>query len=567
VHPSPDDRRASYEKALAKLQADEVVRRIWRRDHTVWSDSPDEIANRLGWLDLPESMAADVVCISTLRDELRGLGWDRAVLLGMGGSSLAPELFARTFPGDGRLTLSVLDSTDPAAVLAVDRSVDYTKTLFIVATKSGSTAETVSLFKYFYGRARDEVGEEAASHFAAITDPGSALAETADDLGFRATFLNDPDLGGRFSALSFFGLVPAGLIGVDLEGLLTRAIDASNGCGPDVPIEENPAALLGAFLGAHAMEGWNVLRLAMSPSVAGFADWVEQLLAESTGKDGRGIVPVPVVRPLEAVRKTDRWMLAEMHVEGEQQSTLRGVDWSFVPKAQLALSDPYDVGGQFFIWEMATAVAGHILGIHPFNQPNVESAKVRAREVAEAYRRDGSLPELEPAFTDGGISVFGDAADESIDELRERFSEVGVPSRSSEDSDMPYRYAAFQVYLPPTARHDELLEALWERWARTLCLPVTVSYGPRFLHSTGQLHKGDAGKGLFFQITADHAEDVPIPDDPGSKSCTLSFGTLIDAQAMGDMQALEDAGRTVVRFHLGSDVEGGLRRLAGIDAA
>ncbi len=561
-HAPTDKLRRLYEEALEKLEADEIIPRIWRRDHTVWSASPEEIENRLGWLDLPRSMNDEIPCIVALRDEIRSLDWDRAVLLGMGGSSLAPELFARTFPGDGRVRLDVIDTTDPAAVLDAENDIDFARTLFIVATKSGTTVETVSLLKYFHKRALEKLGKEAASHFVAITDPGSALETAAKDLGFRATFLNDPNLGGRYSALSHFGLVPAGIIGVDLERLLDRAREAANACGPGTPVGENPAALLGAFMGAHAREGWNILRLAMSESVAAFADWVEQLIAESTGKSGTGIVPAPVVRPLEVMSQMDGWLLAAMRVESEPPGA-QLFRRAPAPRARLALSDPYELGGQFFVWEMATAIAGHLLGIHPFNQPNVESAKALARDMVEAYRREGRLPEREPAFADGGIAVYGDVTGNTIEEVREWFRGIGAPSRYSAVDEMPYRYAAFQVYLPPGPRQDKLLDALWERWENDLHLPTTVAYGPRFLHSTGQLHKGDAGKGLFLQITADHPRDARIPDEPGSDEGALTFGTLIDAQASGDMRALEDAGRTVVRFHLGGDVEGGLKRLAG----
>jgi glucose-6-phosphate isomerase len=552
--------------ALSALEREDIVQRIWQRDHTVWSETPDEITNRLGWLDLPESMMDQVGCVSTLRDELRELGWDRAVLLGMGGSSLAPELFAKTFPGDGRVALSVLDSTDPAAVLALERDIDFAKTLFIVATKSGTTAETVSLFRFFYGRAKDEVGGEAGSHFVAVTDPGSALADTAEELGFRATYLNDPNLGGRFSALSFFGLVPAGLIGVDIVGLLSRAVEASDACGPEVPLDENPAAGLGAFLAGAVERGRSAVLLSTSPTIASFADWAEQLIAESTGKDGTGILPVPADGLTDAVLRDPCASLVTMRLEDDEAPGHAAAAPGNIPSARMTLSDPYDLGGQFFIWEMATAIAGHILGIHPFNQPNVESAKVRAREMVAAYRKEGTLPRTAPVFTDDGIAVFGDAGGETVGEvfesIRERFPAARRPAEGA-----PCPYIAVQAYLPPGGKHDEALRRMRRTLIETVGCPVTVGYGPRFLHSTGQLHKGDAGNGLFLQITADHPSDAPVPDEADSEESSLTFGTLIDAQAMGDMQALQEAGRRVLRFHLGDDVVGGLRRLAKATAA
>lgn len=547
-------RREQWEESLGTLEQtaqsaaqdvrdDKVLERLWQKDYTLWSDEPDEITNRLDWLHVATEMQEEIPCIDDLVETLRGEGYLKAILLGMGGSSLAPELFARTFgPVPGYLELEVLDSTDPQAVSAARSGMDPQKTVFIVSSKSGTTVETLSFFKYFYNWMLDAVGEEeVGDHFIAITDEGSNLAGMAQELDFRALFLNNPNLGGRYSALSHFGLVPAALVGVDLQRLLECPAEVSG------PQDVAAAARLGAILGALANEGYDKLTLITSDEIASFGDWVEQLIAESTGKDGKGILPIVGEAPASPDVYGDDRLFVYMRLKGgtNYDSQVAEIDEAGFPLLTVHLDDPYDLGEQFLHWEIATAVAGHVMGIHPFNQPNVESAKKRAKQRIEEYKSQGSLPDPGTVIAGGGVSVYeiSTAADTPVEALH-RFLE----NARSEG------YVAIHAYVPPTPENHALLSNFRIHLRRMTGLAVTVGYGPRFLHSTGQLHKGDAGNGIFVQLLTEPMQDVPIPDEPGSSESTLGFGVLKVAQAMGDAQALQDAGRRVVRFQTGGDV-------------
>ena len=529
--------QAAVDQALAQMAAADVLKRIEQRDYTVWRDDPAEIRNRLGWLDAPAGMGTTVPRLQALRQTLLAEGYSDVLLLGMGGSSLAPEVFYNIFGGDpAGLRLAVLDSTDPGAVLSQAARLNPATTLFIVATKSGGTVETFSFFKYFYNWTVDALGAEAAgAHFVAITDPGSKLQAVAGQLQFRDTFLADPNVGGRYSALTFFGLLPAALVGVDVAQLLDRA----------QAVRKDDGATLGAILGALAKAGRDKVTFVTSPALANFGDWVEQLIAESTGKDGTGILPVvgealgdPAVYGADRLFVYLRLAGADA-VQGAHDAALAALAAAGHPVVTIRLHDLYDVGGQFFLWELATAVAGHLLGIQPFDQPNVESAKVLARQMVAAYHELGRLPEDTPApLSSTALRAFLAAS-------------------------RPGDYIALQAYVPPTPATTAALNALRLALRDRLHLATTVGYGPRFLHSTGQLHKGDGNNGLFIQFTADVLQDAPIPDEAGAAASGMSFGVLIQAQALGDGQALRDAGRRVIRFHLGTDVVGGLERLFG----
>jgi glucose-6-phosphate isomerase len=549
---------ALVQAGMAKLDDDDVIGRIWAGDHTVWKPYPAEIANRLGWLRIADAMQSHLEQINEFSDSVRQEGFTHALLLGMGGSSLAPEVFSRMFGSkDGFLHLSVLDSTDPDAVRGhAEGLVDLRQTLFIVSSKSGGTIEPLSFFKYIYNRVLDALGpEEAGRHFVAITDPGSSLLDLAAQYRFRTSFLNDPNIGGRYSALSHFGLVPAALIGVDLPTLLDRAqIAACNAGGCDAPVQgSNAAARLGVILGELAKVGRDKVTFVASGELESFGDWLEQLIAESTGKEGRGILPV-VGETLGDWRSygNDRVFV---HLRMEENETndaaLQTLADHGHPLITLHLRDRYDLGGQFFIWEMATAVAGACLGINPFDQPDVEAAKVLARQMAAAFLSEGRMPELTPVVDNLGIRVFGDIEATTPEEALNRFL-ARAPGGA---------YIALQAYLRPDAKTDqalrELRTALRDRFGKA----TTVGYGPRFLHSTGQMHKGDAGKGLFVQLTADAKQDVGIPDEAGAPETSMTFGILKEAQALGDRQALLEGGRQVLRFHLGANVIGGLQRL------
>ncbi|UCE00236.1 MAG: bifunctional transaldolase/phosoglucose isomerase [Chloroflexota bacterium] len=556
------EHQKTVDAALEKMRSEKVISRIWEHDHTVWKPVATEISNRLGWLHIAESSQETLPLLTGLTASLQEEGYDQALLLGMGGSSLAAEVFHQTFGVKGDfLSLDVLDSTDPGAVRGTAEKLDLKKTLIIVSTKSGGTVETLSFFKYFYNQVLEAVGEEkAGGHFIAITDAGSQLDQIANRYKFRAIFKNDPNIGGRFSALSYFGLVPAALIGLDLDILLERATTMScnhEGCNTP-PSGDNHAARLGAILGELAKAGIDKLTLITSPAISSFGDWVEQLIAESTGKEGQGILPVVG----EAIAKPDRYFSDRLFVylklanDTTFDDQVTALERSGHPVVRMQLADLYDLGGQFFLWEMATAVAGHLLGINPFNQPNVESAKVLAREMVKTYQETGELPVQKPALKVDGIAVYGEprfaeAMPRSLREFLDSILQEGIPGG----------YIALQAYLQPTQATDQALQTLRTQIRNQTRLATTLGYGPRFLHSTGQLHKGDSGAGFFVQLTSEPSKDIPIPDEAGSDSSSITFGVLEQAQALGDRQALLDGGRKVIRLHLGSDSQLGLNKL------
>lgn len=516
---------AATEAELAKKN---ILERIWQHDHTVWHTEPTEITNRLGWLHTPQNMAAEVARINQFVASVKADGFTEVMLLGMGGSSLAPELFAKIFGSDG-LKLRVLDSTDATAVKTYAETADLAHTLFIVSTKSGGTVETFSFFKYFYNRIADQAGaKQAGSQFVAITDPGSGLVDTAKKYHFRTIFENDPNIGGRYSVISFFGLVPAALVGVDVACLLERAQAATKAA---------TAVQLGAIMGAMALAGRDKLTLILSDRIASFGDWAEQLVAESTGKNGKGILPVvgePVLAP--EGYGSDR-LFVYLRLDDGYDTAVAQLEQAGQPVVRLQLQDLYDIGGQFFTWELATAVAGHVIGIQPFDQPNVESAKVLARKMVATYHETGQLPRLS-------------SAEPTADSLNAFITQA-----------QPGDYIAIHAYVPPTPETDRLLQDLrTQLLAKTKCA-TTVGYGPRFLHSTGQLHKGDGGNGLFIQFTSEPESDIAIPDTAGEPASGMSFGVLKNAQALGDAQALLDENRRLIRFDLGTAVNENLQKL------
>jgi transaldolase/glucose-6-phosphate isomerase len=509
---------ATKRKALAvarrldALDEAQIPKRIWARDPTVWKDDPStpELRDRLGWLTVGEGMAQQVKSLNAFSDEVRA-EFSRVILCGMGGSSLAPEVLWRTFgAAPGYPSLHVLDSTDPRAVRQAERGGDLAKTLFIISSKSGTTQESDSFFRYFW----EGTGKRGAQ-FVAITDPGTSLGKLAGERGFRRAFLNPPDIGGRYSALSFFGLVPAALIGVEVESLLHRAHRMAEACAAWVPTLENPAARLGAILGESALAGRDKATFVLSPGIASFGLWAEQLIAESTGKEGKGILPVadePLGSP--EVYGADR-LFVSLALAGEADtgidSRLAALEKAGHPVVHLRLDDRYDLGQEFFRWEFATAVAGAVLGINPFDQPNVAESKANTKAVLA--KRSTPSPAASAA------------------EL-ERFL-AGIK---------PGDYLAIMAYLPPTADNDRRLAAIRLRLRDRLKVATTLGYGPRFLHSTGQLHKGGPPVGHFLQIVDRTRDDLPIPGEP------FGFGELEAAQAEGDLIALRGRGRPAIRI-------------------
>ena len=547
----------AVDTALAEIRGQRVMARIWDHDHTVWKPEPKEITNRLGWLHIAETMGDEVQRLQEFADAVRADGYTHVLLLGMGGSSLAPEVFRKTFGVQkGYLDLTVLDSTDPAAVAAHAERLDPQRALFIVSTKSGTTVETLSFFKFFYNWTSDAIGaQRAGDRFIAITDPGSSLVDIAERQHFREIFLNDPNIGGRYAALSYVGLVPAALMGMDIALLLNRATAMAAHCETSSSPRQDDtiAARLGAVLGALAKVGRDKVTLVASTEITSFGDWLEQLLAESSGKEGKGIIPV-VGEPLGSPEKygEDR-LFVNFLLNGDDtyDAALTKLEKAGHPIIRITLHDQYDLGAQCFLWEMAVAVACHRLGINPFNQPNVEAAKARARQAVDEYTRRGILPTDTPILADGDIAVYGAVKGDNAGTVL-----VNFLSRAE-----PGAYVAIQAYVQPIPEIEAALQGLRTKVRDRFRLATTLGYGPRFLHSTGQLHKGDGGHGLFVQITADDATDIPVPDKAGSPDSSLTFGVLKTAQAHGDQQALLDAGRRVIRFHLGGDVVKGLKAL------
>ncbi|MBN2283994.1 MAG: glucose-6-phosphate isomerase [Deltaproteobacteria bacterium] len=548
------DYRPLLDDAFAELRDENVVERIYDGDHRLWKSTPEEVADRLGWVESPRAMLNEAKRFQRFTDSVLEEGFTHALLLGMGGSSLAPHVVSSILGcRSGYVNLDVLDSTDPAMVLSHSRRLEPAKTLFLVSTKSGTTVETVSLFKYFYNWLSSSVGKERTGrHFVAITDPASPLEEKARRYGFRDIFLNDPAIGGRYSALSCFGLVPASLIGADIRFILNRALQERNFRRGDP--EFSTGIVLGALLGALARAGRDKMTLVTSPQIASFGDWVEQLIAESTGKEGKGILPVVGEQIGDPdVYGTDRLFIYlclewDRNREDERMSQLSEAGH---PVIYLYLKDLYDVGRQFFLWELATAVAGYFLRVNPFDQPDVEAAKVRTREIIDGRRKKGRPASDGPDFSAGGVSVFGYGGDDPAAILSEFL-----------DGAADGAYVSLHAYVKQTPEMDSALAGLRAKIRDTRRVATTVGYGPRFLHSTGQLHKGDGGAGLFVQITAEDLLDVPIPDEAGLSSSSTTFGVLKAAQAEGDRKVLADRGRQVIRFHFQEDVPGGIEALA-----
>ncbi|MEZ6097764.1 MAG: bifunctional transaldolase/phosoglucose isomerase [Pirellulaceae bacterium] len=528
------------QQRLDRWQDARFAARLWRKDPTLWFDEPrEEISDRLGWLDLPPAMHAELDELNCFATELKQEGIKHLVLLGMGGSSLAPEVFARTFgSAAGYPELIVLDSTHPKAVQQVERAIDLPKTHFLVSSKSGTTIETLSLFRYLFA-AVGGFAQKAGKHFSAVTDPGTPLEKLAVDRKFRRAFRAPADLGGRYSALSQFGLVPAAAIGMDVHEFLDRAWTLTESCAFCVPASKNPALRLGAALGELAHQGRDKLTIITTSSLSAFPDWLEQLLAESTGKDNTGIVPVVGESLSEPDNYADDRTFVYLKVrddsEGDVPRRLQALEKLGHPVIEICLRDKYDLSQEMFRWEMAVAAAGAALGVHPFNQPNVESAKQLAREAMQGDCADAS--EIE--------TLDASAVDKVSRSLSKLISEAQAGS-----------YFAIQAYVAPTTRADELLQEIRRRVGRPHKMATSFGYGPRFLHSIGQLHKGGPNTGLFLQIVDESPDDLPVPE------ADFTFRQLIQAQARGDYQALAQRGRRILRVNVGEDAIAGLKQLA-----
>jgi glucose-6-phosphate isomerase len=556
----PESLATSVKAAIADWQAGKKMERLWRGDATLWTG--DDEAKWLGWLDITHYQIAHPVELRNLSKEVWSAGFRDILLLGMGGSSLCPEVLHKTFGKiAGYPDLHVLDSTDPAQVKAFENKIDIARTLFIVSSKSGSTLEPNIFKQYFYELTKQAVGaDQAGSHFMAITDPGSKMQHVAETDRFRHIFYGRPSIGGRYSALSNFGMAPAAAIGVDVKKFLDRTQEMVRACGAAAPLEENPGAVLGIILGCAAVSGRDKVTIITSPDISDLGAWLEQLLAESTGKVGKGIIPVD----LEALAAPEVYgrdrMFAYIHTK---HATDVGVDAKVAaleraghPVVRIAMADIYDLGAEFFRWEIATAVAGSIIGINAFNQPDVEASKIETNKLTTEYEQTGSLPAEKPVLEEGGSKLFADeknAADlaqAAGDKSFAGYLKAHLGRIKTGD------YFALLGFIEMNAAHEEKLQAMRTAVRDKKQVATCLGFGPRFLHSTGQAYKGGPNTGVFLQVTCDDAVKLPVPEQK------YTFGVVKAAQARGDFQVLVERGRRALRVHL-HDVESGLDMLAG----
>jgi transaldolase/glucose-6-phosphate isomerase len=544
--------------AIKEADKGDVIRRIWRKDASLWKDDPEHqkiIKNALGWLTVPDMMIGVEEDLLGFAGRTRGLHQFKHVMVcGMGGSSLCPEVLRQTFGHqEGFPELLVLDSTDPDAFSDIANKIDITHCLFIISSKSGTTTEPLVFYKYWY----DQVGkrkENPGECFVAITDPGTLMEQIATEDKFRRIFLNPPDIGGRYSALSYFGMVPAALMGLDIRKLLDRAERIVHSCASVVPAADNPGARLGAIMGECAKAGRDKLTIVADPKIASLGLWIEQLIAESTGKEGKGIVPVagePLGPP--SVYGDDRLFVSISigKLDGETEVKLKALESAGHPVVYRTLTDLYDLGEEFFLWEIATAFAGWRLGINPFDQPNVQESKDATKELLEKFAAEGKLNEQPVLATDGTLTVRADektvatlASSSVLEAVRSHLSRVRAGD-----------YIALLNYIEETPENEAIIQETRTHLRDATRCATTTGYGPRFLHSTGQLHKGGPDTGVFIQVTAPDRTDLPIPGQP------YTFSILKQAQALGDFRSLASRGRRAIRVDLGADTTAGLQRL------
>ncbi len=537
----PADLAKAVESELRSWESSDRVARIWSRDASVWTGGDE--SKWLGWLTIADVQLARKDRFAAVAAEIKAGGFTHVLLLGMGGSSLCPEVLRLSFGQvKGFPDLHVLDSTDPAQVLALEKKIDLASTLFIVASKSGSTLEPNVFKQYFFERAGRD-----GSRFFAITDPGSHMQKVAEADGFRKICFGLPEIGGRFSALSDFGMIPAAVMGIDGERFLIPAAAMAKAC---TRVEGNPGVDLGVFLGTLARNGRDKLTIIASPAIHDLGAWLEQLVAESTGKNGKAIIPVdrePLGPPV--VYGADRmfvYVRLASSPDPAQDKAAEELAAAGHPVMRIDLRDIYDLGQEFFRWEFATAVAGAILGLNPFDQPDVEASKIATKKLTSAFEATGSLPAESPALSDNGIQVFGNAKGATLEGvLRAHVQQIGAGD-----------YFALLAYIEMNAAHEAILTGMRQRVRDAKRVATCVGFGPRFLHSTGQAYKGGPNSGVFLQITADDARDLPVPGQ------NYTFGVVKAAQARGDFAILTERGRRALRIHLGADVAAGLRKLA-----
>ena len=565
----PSDLRGAVDAAAADWRANHKVERFWQKDPSLWTQDGEE--KWMGWIDIVERQQKDLATFAELGEDVESADFRSVLLLGMGGSSLCPEVLSKTFgPRPGFPELHIVDSTDPAQVKAACDSVDLAETLVIVASKSGSTLEPNILKQYFFDQMRRAVGaDDVGGHFMAITDPGSKMEQVAKADNFRGIFYGDPEIGGRYSALSNFGVVAATVTGLNVETLLAEAAKAV--AAAKLPVAENPGVQLGLLLGTAANAGRDKITIFTSPEIADLGAWLEQLIAESTGKQGKGITPVDLEAiGAPSVYGNDRvfaYVRLKDTTDASQDAKVDALEAAGHPVVRFEIGDRYEIFGQFFTWEIATAVAGSVIGINPFNQPDVEAAKIETRALTTEYEKSGKLPQRTPFLTgksDSGAPFALYATDAYAAKLQGAAPSQTLAGilRAHLDQLVAGDYFATVAFLPMFDEHVAAIQSFRHKVRDQKRVATCLGFGPRFLHSTGQDYKGGPNTGVFLQITADHADDMDIP---GQK---YSFGVVIDAQAAGDLAVLESRGRRALRVHLGTDVAAGLKALgAAINAA
>ncbi len=552
------DLRGAVDAAAADWQANKKIERFWQKDPGLWTRDGEQ--QWMGWIDIVERQQKELGTFAELGGDIESSDFRSVLLLGMGGSSLCPEVLAKTFgPRPGFPALHIVDSTDPAQVKAACDAVDLAETLVIVASKSGSTLEPNILKQFFFSEMRRAVNDEdeVGSHFMAITDPGSKMEQVAKADGFRSIFYGDPQIGGRYSALSNFGVVAATVTGLNVETLLAEAAKAV--AAAKLPVADNQGVQLGLLLGTAANAGRDKITIFTSPEIADLGAWLEQLIAESTGKQGKGITPVDreAIGDPGVYGKDRVFAYVRLHgtADASQDAKVAALEAAGHPVVYFEISDLYEIFGQFFTWEIATAVAGSVIGINPFNQPDVEAAKIETRALTTEYEKSGKLPQRTPFLVDGGIALY--ATDAYAAKLKGAAPSVTLTGilRAHLDQLVAGDYFATVAFLPMFEENEAAIQSFRHKVRDKKHVATCLGFGPRFLHSTGQDYKGGPNTGVFLQITADHADDVDIP---GQK---YSFGVVIDAQAAGDLAVLESRGRRALRVHLGADVAAGLKAL------
>ncbi len=561
TYKTPEALAGPVKASLDDWRAGDKVRRFWQHDASLWTGTDE--ASWMGWLDITADQIAHNDELRAAVADVKKENFTDILLLGMGGSSLCPDVLKATFGQiAGFPELHVLDSTDPAQVKAFENKVNLAKTLFIVSSKSGTTLEPNIFKQYFFERAKQTVGaDKGGSRFIAITDPGSKMQQVAEADRFRHIFFGLASIGGRYSALSNFGVVPAGLVGLDMNRFLGRTQEMVEACGADVPVEQNPGVLLGIILGTAARNGRDKLTILTSPGLSALGAWLEQLVAESTGKQGKGIVPVDREEAgAPAVYGNDRvfaYVRLSSDPDKAQEAKVAALEQAGHPVVRIVVGDVYDLGQEFFRWEIATAVAGSIIGINPFNQPDVEASKIATRSLTTEYEKTGSLPAESPILEDSGAKLFTDAKNaDALAKTAGRDKSLAGYLRAHIKRAGAGDYFALLAYIQMNPEHEALLQKLRHALRDEKRVATCLEFGPRFLHSTGQAYKGGPNSGVILQITCDDAADLPVP---GQK---YTFGVVKAAQARGDFQVLMERGRRALRVHLGKDLASGLAKLS-----